>query len=408
MPTIVQINSFDSGSTGNIAKQINTIAEKSGYKTYFLFGRYWKGQHEQPDTHIKIGIRFDCFLHLIKARLFDALGLGSRYATKKLIQLLEQLQPDIVHLHNIHGYYVNYPILFNYFKEHNIRVIWTLHDCWTMTGHCSHFDLIKCDRWKTQCHDCPIKNEYPKSIFLDRSRENYQLKKSLFTSLGNRLTLIPVSYWLEDIVKESFFKDSSIHTIHNGIALDTFTPQSTESVISKYQLENKTVLLGVAAPWTARKGFNDFLKLRESLPERYAIIMVGLSPKQIAELPDGIIGIERTQNVNELAQLYSAADIFINTTYEDNYPTVNLEAIACGTPVITYRTGGSPESVTPQTGRVVEQGNMEQLVQAIRELETSDRNQMRLACRTYAEANFDKQKCFQEYIDLYNNILNKE
>lgn len=407
MPTIVQINSFDSGSTGNIAKQINTVAEKHGYKTYFLFGRYWKGQHEQPDTHIKIGIRFDCFLHLIKARLFDALGLGSRYATKKLIQLLEQLQPDIVHLHNIHGYYVNYPILFNYFKEHNIRVIWTLHDCWTYTGHCAYYTMANCMKWKTGCNTCPCLKDYPSSLFFDRSAKNYREKKQIFTSIKN-ITFVPVSNWLANDLSQSFFRGYPIHTIHNGIALDTFTPQSTESVISKYQLENKTVLLGVAAPWTARKGFNDFLKLRELLPAQYAIVMVGLSKKQVAELPDGIIGIERTQNVNELAQLYSAADIFINTTYEDNYPTVNLETIACGTPVITYRTGGSPESVTPQTGRVVEQGNMEQLVQAIRELETSDRNQMRLACRTYAEANFDKQKCFQEYIDLYNNILNKE
>lgn len=407
MPTIVQINSFDCGSTGNIAKQINTVAEKHGYRTYFLFGRYWNGQHDLPDTHIKIGILFDCFLHLVKARLFDAMGLGSRYATKKLIRRLEQLQPDIIHIHNIHGYYVNYPILFNYFKEHNIHVVWTLHDCWTMTGHCSHFDLIKCDRWKTQCHDCPIKNEYPKSIFLDKSTRNFRLKKQLFTSLGNRLTVVPVSHWLEDIVRQSFFSVSPIHTIHNGIALDSFTPQPADSIISKYKLQNKTVLLGIAAPWTARKGFNDFLKLRELLSARYAIIMVGLSPKQIAKLPDGIIGIERIQNVNTLVQLYSVADIFINTTYEDTYPTVNLEAIACGTPVITYRTGGSPESVSSRTGRVVEQGNIKQLVQAICELETSDREQMRRACRAYAKENFDKQACFQNYINLYNSILNK-
>lgn len=407
MPTLLQINvASNYGSTGKIVEQLGLLAESNGWNCYIAHG----ARYVNPSKLKTIQIETECgekFHGLWYSLLQDKHGLGSIRATKRLIQKIQtDIKPDIIHLHNIHGYYLNYKLLFNFLSKQNIPVVWTLHDCWTYTGHCAYYTMANCMKWKTGCNTCPCLKDYPKSLFVDRSIKNYQEKKQIFTTVKN-ITFVPVSYWLANDLSQSFFSGSPIHTIHNGIALDTFTPQPADTVISKYNLYDKTVLLGVAAPWTARKGLNDFLKLRELLPERYALIMVGLSPKQVAELPDGIIGIERTQNVNELAQLYSAADIFINTTYEDNYPTVNLEAIACGTPVITYRTGGSPESVTPQTGRVVDQGNMEQLVQAIRELETSDREQMRLACRIYAEANFDKQKCFQEYIDLYNNILNK-
>lgn len=406
MLTLLQINvASNYGSTGKIVEQLGLLAKISGWNSYVAHGARYINPTKLSTIQVesKLGERIHGGWYSL---LQDKHGLGSICATQNLIRKIKVINPDIIHLHNIHGYFINYKILFEFLSNTSIPVIWTLHDCWPMTGHCSHFDLIKCERWKTQCYSCPLKNEYPKSLFLDRSRENYILKKELFTSLGSRLTLVPVSNWLEDIVRQSFFKDAQICTIHNGIDLAIFMPHSTEDVVKKYQLQGKAVLLGVAAPWTQRKGFNDFFNLRKLLPSRYAIIMVGLSSKQIAELPEGIIGIERTQNVNELAQLYSVADAFINTTYEDNYPTVNLEAIACGTPVITYRTGGSPESVTPQTGRVVEQGNIEQLVQAIHELEKTDREQIRQKCRDYAVEHFDKQKCFQKYIELYNNILN--
>ncbi len=403
MKKLVQINSFDSGSTGNIAKQINKTAEEHGFKTFFLFGRYWKNKNKIEGT--KIGIQFDCFVHLLFSRCFDAMGLLSHLTTYKLIKNLKQIKPDIVHIHNIHGYYLNYPMFFKYLRKSKIKVVWTLHDCWSFTGHCSHFDLIKCEQWKTGCYSCPLKKEYPKSILFDNSKRNYRLKKELFTSINDKLTLVPVSNWLEDIVEQSFFEKTNIKVIHNGIDLDIFKPHFDKRILNKYEIPKKKILLGVASPWSERKGLFDFIKLSNLLSSEYVIILVGLTKEQIKTLPSKIFGFERTQNVQELAELYSSADIFLNLTYEDNYPTVNLESIACGTPVITYKTGGSPEAVSAAIGRVVEQGNFEELIEAIYSFEDLDKEELKKQCRQYAEDNFDKNKCFNQYIDLYNNII---
>lgn len=406
MPTIVQINSFDSGSTGNIAKQINTVAEKHGYKTYFLFGRYWKGQHEQPDTHIKIGIQFDCFLHLIKARLFDALGLGSRYATKKLIQRLEQLQPDIVHLHNIHGYYVNYPILFNYFKEHNIRVVWTLHDCWAMTGHCSYFDYEGCTLWQSECHHCPLKKEYPKSLFIDRSTRNFRLKKQLFTSLGNRLTVVPVSHWLETVVRQSFFKETNILTIYNGVDVSAFRPVVNNTFRRKYNLQNKFVGVACAAPWSHRKGFDDYIRLSQIISDDVILVMVGLTEEQIKTLPQNIIGLTRINQEN-LVEIYSAADVVLNLSYEETLGMTTIEGMACGTPSIVYNATASPELVDERTGYVMEKGDVNGVNTKIEEIKKNGKQTYSENCIKRVDCMFDKVKQYNKYIDLYNNILNK-
>lgn len=405
MPTIVQINSFDVGSTGTIATQINLTAEKYGYKTYFFFGRFWRKKHPLVDNHIKIGNSFDCFFHLLLGRFFDAVGLGSVWSTKRMIKDLEKLSPDIIHLHNIHGYYMNYPIFFRYLKRKNIPVVWTLHDCWSFTGHCSHFDFTGCQKWIEQCYKCPLKSDYPKSVWFDRSRKNYLLKKKYFTSLGDNLKIVTVSSWLRNLLKESFFYDSKAHLIHNGIDIETFKPTLDTNLIERFHLQNKKVLLGVAAPWTERKGLFDFYKLRELLSENYAIVLVGLSARQLKDLPGGVIGLGRTESVKELVEFYSIADMFINLTYEDNYPTVNLEAIACGTPVITFNTGGSSESVSEKTGFVVDKGDIANVIKAIYKISKGDRIQYRNDCRKFAEHNFDKRLCFEKYVELYNQII---
>lgn len=402
MPTIVQINSFDSGSTGNIAKQINQEAEKQGYTTYFLFGRFWKKRHKLLPNEIEVGDRLSCGVHLLLGRLFDRVGLGSYFATKRIIKILKKLNPDIIHLHNIHGYYLNYPLFFAYLKKANIPVVWTLHDCWALTGHCSHFDLCGCNRWQSTCYNCAQKREYPKSILLDNSKSNFLQKKKHFTSLGDRLTLVPVSYWLEGIVKLSFFKDSNIHTIHNGVDLSAFKPNAINNHLNK----NSFTILGCAAPWSDRKGFSDFIKLREKLPGKYKIVMVGLSDEQIAILPEGIKGLKRTQNIQELVELYSSADVFVNATYEDNFPTVNIEALACGTPVVTYKTGGSPEAIDENTGVVVPRGDVVRLSQAVIQMCLKAKNiEIRDNCRKRAENFYDKKNCFEEYITMYKSIV---
>lgn len=395
---LLQINvTCNWGSHGTIAESISRLAMQRGWECYTAFGR---GDAKSATEVIRIGNTFDIYVHGVESMLLDDHGLGSRRATKGLIDRISEIQPDIIHLHNIHGYYLNYKILFDFLKRYNRPVVWTLHDCWSFTGHCSHFEWNGCDRWKSGCHDCEFKKGYPTSLLFERSRRNYDLKMASFTSVAN-LTLVPVSEWLERLLRESFLRDCNIRTIHNGIDLGVFRPMIAESPTPK---ESRHIL-GVASVWPQSKGLADFIRLRELLPENYRITLIGLSEKQIHQLPAGIHGIGRTNNVEELVGYYNEADVFVNPTYEDNFPTVNLEALACGTPVITYNTGGSPEAIDERTGVVVEQGNVASLAAAIREmmatpLSSSD-------CRERAEALFNRDKCFEEYINLYERLLSR-
>lgn len=405
---IVTINtSLNCGSTGRIAEQIGITAEANGFKYFFAHGpRYI---HSSNLETFQVGSRLSEMIHVcFYSRLLDHHGEGSKIATKNLIKHFENdIHPDLIHLHNIHGYYLNYPLLFEYIYRTKTPVVWTLHDCWPFTGHCVHFDHINCKKWINDCSSCPQKRTYPKSIFLDSSKHNYRLKKLYFTAISDTLTLVPVSQWLAKLVKASFLKDCHINTIHNGIDIEQFHPTKSTDIIYNYNLQNKHILLGVASPWTVQKGLLDFLTLRKILPLDFQIVLVGLTDKQIKQLPFGILGIKRTKNIQELVQWYSAADILINLTYEDNYPTTNLEAMACGTPVITYKTGGSPESVTKNTGYIVEQGNLSDVKQIIESLDAYKREQLRVNCRRHAEQNFDKNHCFCKYIDLYKALLNE-
>lgn len=405
MPTLLQINvCANSGSTGRIAEQIGELAISRGWESYIAYGR---GVGESKSRTIKVGTTLGVLFHALLTRLTDRHGLFSVAATRRLVRRIRQIKPDIIHLHNIHGYYINYKILFDYLRQADIPVVWTLHDCWSMTGHCTHFEMAKCDRWKSGCHDCPEKFAYPRSILLDSSRKNYAEKRDAFTSVEN-LTLVPVSNWLNGIVKNSYLKSSNVDVIRNGVDTDVFKPVTENNLREQYNIaEDKKVVLCVASTWSRRKGFDDILRLNSILDrERYQIVMIGLSDKQLAALPAGIIGLSRTNSVEELAAWYSVAETFVNPTYEDTYPTTNLEAISCGTPVATYKTGGSPESVTSDTGRVVERGDLKALAHAIAELCDRDRGKIRGRCREYALANFDKRDCFEKYIKLYEKLTN--
>ena len=393
MPKLLQINITSNwGSTGKIAEAINMAAQRKGWECSTAYGR-WANPSKFPTY--KVGNKWDLYVHYFENRIFDREGLSSRRATKALIRHIEELKPDVISLHNIHDHYLNYELLFRYLNETEIKVVWTFHDCWAMTGHCMHFVTKNCDRWKTGCHDCLMKGEYPKSL-VDRSRKNWELKKSLFAGCKN-LSVVACSDWIADFARESFLKDKRILTIHNGVDLSIFKPQSkTESKRFK--------IIAVSSPWYPAKGELDIYKLRSILSdEDFEIIMVGLSEDQMKKLPAGIRGIQRTQNVNELAKLYSDSDVLINPTYADTFPTVNLEAMACGTPVITYRTGGSPEAVDEKTGIVVEQGDVDALADAIRRMKEHPLSST--DCRKRAEEHFDKDKCFEKYIELYEKLL---
>lgn len=388
---ILQIN-CDCGcySTGKIVSDISLFLNNAGEKSIAAYGRNYKDSGIET---IRIGNTIGVYFHAFFARMFDSCGLHSKAATKKLIKQIIGFSPDIIHLHNIHGYYLNYPLLFAFLKEYKKPVVWTLHDCWSFTGHCSHFEMSKCDKWENGCYGCPLKKEYPKS-FLDFSKRNYSLKKKYFTSLKNMVLVTP-SNWLSNLAKRSFLSKYQVMTINNGINTKLFCNNKT-SVFQKYGCGAKRVLLGVASTWTAKKGLDDFVKLSELITSDYQIFLVGLSKRQISKLPSKIKAVEKTFDSSELAEIYSSSFVLLNLTYEDTYPTVNLEAQCCGLPVITYRTGGSVESVPKR--QVVEQGDLKSVINLI-----ESNQSLELADTRY----FDKSNMILSYFELYRNILTK-
>lgn len=398
MPTLLQINvTANWGSTGKIAEQIGLCAMEHGWKSYIAYGRM---MNPSKSKLIKIGSQIDVYEHYVESKCLDNEGLASRHATIKFIEKIEDIKPDIVHLHNIHDHYLNYKFLFTYLAKLNIPVIWTQHDQWATTGHCM-YTVCECERWKEDCHDCPLSRWFS----LDRSRRNYQLKKFLIAEIKS-LTIVPVSEWLGNIIRQSHLKTRPIQVIHNGIDIHTFSPQIT-TIYERYGIcPGKIIILGVAAVWDERKGLRDFYALAERLDkERYAFVIIGklTEKKSVKDNCCQMVFIDRTQNALELAQWYSAASIFVNPTYQDNYPTTNLESLACGTPVITYKTGGSPEAIDEKTGIVVEQGDVNGLTEAIMKLKASPLSTE--DCRKRAEEHFDKNKCFERYIELYKATI---
>lgn len=389
------------GSTGRICVGIAEMLRKKNHSAYVAYAH---GRSTYLNSFNFSGGKFDYYIHNLLSRITDSEGLHSTFSTKRLIKKIEIIQPDIVHIHTMHGHYLNYKLLLEYLSKKAIPIVMTLHDCWTFTGHCAHFDLRGCKKWQIECQKCEFLDEYPISWFIDRSKQNFNLKKQLFENVKDHLTLVPVSYWMEGLLRKSFLKDFRIQTIHNGIDLSVFKPSDPGDIYKKYKIKGKKIIIGVALPWSSYKGFSDFIKMRSLLGEEYVIIMVGVSQEQAMMLPDGIIGITRTDSPEELAQLYSIADVLVNTTYCDNYPTVNLESIACGTPVITYLTGGSPEALDENTGAVVNQGDVDALIKCIHDICHSSFN-YKEHCLDKAKSSFDRDKCFENYLEIYNSIL---
>lgn len=350
-------------STGRICTDLADALCKEGHEVRIAYGR-----ETVPKKYGKIAIRignaFSVKEDMLLSRVCDNAGFNSKAATKEFVAWIKKYDPDIIHLHNIHGYYLNVDILFEYLKECGKRIIWTLHDCWPFTGHCSYFDYVKCDGWKFGCKKCIQPREYPKSLLVSRSNLNYKRKKKAFTNVPNMCIITP-SYWLAGLVKESFLKEYPICVIHNGIDTSIFKP-TRSNILSRNHLENKHIVLGVASIWSQRKGLKYFLQLSDMLPDQYRIVLIGLSKQQIEKLPPQIIGLQKTNNVQELVEWYSAADVFVNPTLEENYPTTNIEAQACGTPVISFKTGGSVESANC-FGVSVEQGDVAAIVRCIEE-----------------------------------------
>ena len=385
------------GSTGRICTDIAAALESNGNEVKIAFGRNADIVPAQYNKYaVRIGNDIDLKIHGLITRAFDATGFGSMRATRKFIHWVYQFDPDIIHLHNLHGYYINIDLLFSCLKQLNKPVVWTLHDVWPFTGHSAYCDAVGCSKWKNGCENCPQMKVYPKS-YVDRSKRNWERKRNIFCGVTN-LTIVTPSKWLAELVEDSFLNEYPVKVINNGIDTGKFHKVSTH-LRSDLRLQRKKILLSVATVWNDLKGLSDFERLADLLGENYKIILVGgMTNSQEKELPESILHIRRTQDVNEMVELYNTADIYLNLTYCDTYPTVNLEAASCGTPVITYAVGGSTESAEMFGGISVRRGDVEAVAHAVRESE-------RLEVVIPADYDLDKKRAIKEYIGLYRGVL---
>lgn len=341
------------GSTGKICAELAEKYENEGHEVRIAYGRDGFVPEKYERYAIRIGSDFDVNLHAIKTRLTDKHGLGSKRATKDFLKWADEYSPDLLWLHNIHGYYINYEMLFAWIKRHpKIEVKWTLHDCWAFTGHCTYFDMAKCYKWKEECKVCPQKTAYPASFVFSNCNDNFKRKKQAFTGVKN-MTLITPSNWLANLVKESFLSEYPVEVVHNTIDTNIFKPTPSD-FRERHGLENKKIILGVASTWDDRKGLYDFYKLSKMLDDRYAIVLVGLSDKQLKNLPSRIIGIKRTNGQKELAEIYTAADILVHPSREETFGMTIIEALACGTSAIVYKGTACEEIVGAYGGVTVD------------------------------------------------------
>lgn len=398
MPRLLQINvTVNFGSTGKIAEQIGRVALENGWDSSIAYSRAAK---KSESALIKIGSKFSFIWHLLQARLFDRAGLGSVIATRKLIQDIERFNPDIVHLHNIHGYVLNYRHMFEYLNQKKIPVVWTFHDFWAITGHCAYF--YQCEKWKFGCGECGKLRDYPRSI-TDCSRYNLHIKRELFSN--SNLHLVAVSPWMKSYIKESILKEKPITVIPNGVDVQVFYNRN----ISKYQdiPDGEYIMLAVAIKWDNRKGLRDYIKLSSLLNDGEKIVLVGLTDKQIKQLPSNVIGLPRTETQDKLAELYSRADVVLSLSYAETFGLTIAESMACGTPVVAYDNTAQGDLLTEDTGVKVKTGDVDGVYKAIQEVKIKGKEFYSHACRTRAEEHFDKDKCFKKYIELYETLLNK-
>jgi glycosyltransferase involved in cell wall biosynthesis len=397
---VVQINSeCGRGSTGRIACAISDHLSNHGIENYILYSGNHKSDYSKG---IQINSKLSIRIHQILSRVFGDQGFHSLYTTFRLVRTLRKLQPDVILLHNLHGYYLHLGVLFRYLQRYQKPVFWTLHDCWAFTGHCAHFLRVGCTKWEKQCFRCPARRNYPYSWFFDRSRSLYRRKKALF-ALPDQLHIITPSEWLASLVRRSFLGNRPITVIRNGIDLDVFHPVQSD-FRERFEVGDRFMILGVASVWSDAKGLDLFLTLSKRCPA-WQIVLVGVDEQLEKKLPSTVISIRRTSDRSELAKIYSAADVFLNPTREDTYPTVNMEAIACGTPVLTFNVGGCPEMLEPETGVVLQDMSIEAVMEALEQLRRERRDPERICS---AAARFDRRCCLTGYLDLLGGVSARE
>jgi glycosyltransferase involved in cell wall biosynthesis len=393
---VVQINQVCGvGSTGRITVDLSNVMTENGIENYIFYGL---GQSGYPLAR-KFGSLLNIRLHQVGTRFWGYHGFYSVFATKELINKLDKINPDVIHLHLAHGFYINIKILFEYFKKTNAKILWTLHDCWSFTGHCAHFSYVKCEQWKTECGKCKNLKSYPVSHIFDRSKNQFIKKKEIFTGVKN-LEIITPCIWLKDMVEQSFLKEYPVKVINNGVDLNNFQPAESD-LRRKLNLDGKFIILGISFSLKSTKGGKYLVMLAEKLEinKEFHIVVLGL--KTDGKLPPNITVLPKTNSIKELAEIYSMADVFVNPTLEDTFPTVNLEALACGVPVITFDTGGSAEAIDENTGIKVRQKDIAGLLDAVNTVKANGKGFYSENCRKRAEKRYSNRDRYLEYIKEY-------
>ncbi len=407
---VLQINTryYNGGSTGRIVYDLQQVMINQGVDNYVAFGFGYTPKDEEKSHVYRIETDKQLFISKVWTKLTGHHGFNNKRETKKLLRWIDEVNPDIIHMHNIHNHYVNIRMLLQYIAKKNIPCVLTMHDCWTFTGHCAYFDYSRCDKWKTGCSHCPSLRDYPKTFALiDPSPWNYKHKKELFKPLN--ITFVSPSEWLKNLQQQSFLKDKPCVVINNGVDICKFHPIKSD-VRRQYGIGNRKMILAVSGGLAVRKGRKFLLDLPRYLNDNEVLVIVGLTPRQLRELQGKdthLIPIARTETADGLIGLYSEADVFINPTLEDNFPTTNLEALACGTPVVTFDIGGSGEAVDEKTGIVVSKGDLKALLKATREILSKGKNAYKNNCIKRARTHYNKDIQYLKYIELYKSLLSR-
>lgn len=399
------VSGLNEGSIGRTAEQLSQLVQSRGWRSFVAYSRYNLGSTSEV---YRVDNKLSTLFHALLTRLFDMCGYGSYFTTKKLVRVIKKINPDLIHMHIIHNYDINLKVLFNFLATSGLPIVWTQHDCWSYTGHCAFYANASCDKWKTECNNCPKSKEFPKSWFYDGSRRNFRFKKRIFTSVPeDKMCIIAVSDYVKNDIEQSFLNKFRIKRIYNAIDTDVFVPSQncSQEIRQKYNLGNGVLLMAFATSWSERKGISDYFKLREILDDSYTIVFVGVNDELKARLPKGIIGIKNTSSVDELVKLYSTADIIMNLASEESFGKTTPEGMSCGTPGIVYNCTASPELVDEKTGIVCEKGDLTGVVSAIKEIISWDKNETIKNCRNRVLSHFSMQKNWNEYLDLYEKMI---
>jgi len=395
---VIQINCASFGSTGSLSRSIHKALLEAGHESKIYYG-IGSSNEELVEP---VSSMFSVHIHSILSRYTGMQGYFSVIPTLRLIRKIKKFNPDVIHLHNVHGSYINLSLLFKFLKKYNKKTVITLHDCWLFTGKCPYFTDIGCTKWLEGCGNCSQLQVYPKSEFIDRTRRNLKDKKKWLNGFEN-LKICTVSDWLRDTAKKSFLSQYPIVSIHNGIDANVFYPRETEGIKEKYCLDGKFMVLGVASSWDKRKGLDEFISLAKELPD-IAVVLVGLRQEQTANLPENIIAIQRTENRDELAELYSAADVFINLSTEETFGLVVAEAMSCGTPAIVYNSTACPEIVEDGvTGFVVEPHNLNAVIKVIGNL-NENKTDFSENCRRHIINKYTVELMCKRYLEFYDEL----